>query len=329
MNYSKFLKYLKPLLRFIRNLLILLVVILLGVGTWWTYRVFSRPWKMHKEEQLASGARYERRVWKEPRPALIHIIELDLTKVKVEEILITPPNSSRGLEHLADFTSEFAKANDVDIAINGSFYTPCHTHRVWDFYPQQGEPVDIMATAIYDGVQYSAPEQRKQQRHILYWEQDRFKTFRDGEAPEGVKFALPGGDLLVQNGKSEPLTHRRTNSYAPRSGIGWDAEGKKIWLIVVDGRQPRYSVGVNLQEFAKMFADLGVEEALNLDGGGSSTLVAFKKGKHRILNAPIHRRVPMNERPVPNHLGFKLKLRTDASQRQKVAQSDANQPQEE
>ncbi len=285
MDYSKFLKYLKPLLRLIRNLLILIAVILLGVGTWWTYRLFNRPWKSDKEEEFASGASYERRVWKDPRPALIHVIELDLAKVMIEEILITPPNSSRGLEHLADYTSEFAKTNKVDIAINGSFYTPCHTHRVWDFYPQQGEPVDVMATAIYDGVQYSDPEQKKRKRHILYWEQNRFKTFRDGDAPEGVKFALPGGDLLVKNGK------------------------KKIWLIVVDGRQPRYSVGVNLQEFAKIFVDLGADEALNLDGGGSSTLVAFKKGKHRILNAPIHRRVPLNERPVANHLGFRLSQR--------------------
>ena len=242
---------------------------------------------------------------------MIHIVEIDLTDVELEEIIITPPNSSKGLEHLADFTSEFARRNQVDLAINGSFYTPCHTHRVWDFYPQQGEPVDVFATAVYDGVQYSNPEEKGRKRHVLYWEDKRFKTFPDGEIPNGVQFALPGGDLLVKNGKAEPLAFRRKESFAPRSGIGWDREGKKIWLIAVDGRQPRYSVGTNLQEFAQLFVDLGAEEALNLDGGGSSTLVALRKGKHKVLNAPIHRRIPMNERPVPNHLGLKLKLRDD------------------
>ena len=62
MDYSKFLKYLKPLLRLIRNLLILLAVILLGAGTWWTYRLFNRPWKSNKKEEFTSGASYERRV---------------------------------------------------------------------------------------------------------------------------------------------------------------------------------------------------------------------------------------------------------------------------
>jgi hypothetical protein len=309
MVYSKFFPFLKPTLRFLRSLLILFVLILLFIGAWWILRLLSRPWRIDKIEELANGARYERIYRKEPRSALIHIVELDSSKVEIEEILITPPNSSKGLEHLADFTSNFAKTFEVDLAINGSFYTPCHTHRVWDFYPQQGEPVEIFATAVYDGVQYSKPEESKHKRHVLYWEGTRFKTFVDGELPKGVKYALPGGDLLVRNGKSETLVHRRKHSFAPRSGIGWYADGSKLWIVAVDGRQPKYSVGLNLEEFSQLFVGLGADEALSLDGGGSSTLVARKKGKLRLLNAPIHRRVPMNERPVANHLGFRFQER--------------------
>ena len=43
--------------------------------------------------------------------------------------------------------------------------------------------------------------------------------------------------------------------------------------MTVDGRQPRYSVGVTLLEAARLMRALGASEALNLDGGGSTTMV--------------------------------------------------------
>ena len=49
---------------------------------------------------------------------------------------------------------------------------------------------------------------------------------------------------------------------------------------------------------------LGVDKAMNLDGGGSSTLVATKEGGLKILNAPYHTRIWMRERPIANHLGI-------------------------
>ena len=286
---------------------------MLAVGTWWLFRLASRPSRVNISKTLSSGATYEKLFWKDPQLALIHIVEIDSTKVEIQEILTNPPNPSKGLEHLAGFTTDFAKEHDVDLAINGSFYTPCHTHRVWDFYPQAGEPVDVLATAVYDGVQYSLPENGKQKRYVLCWEEKQFKIFKDGEMPEGVQYAIPGGDLLVMNGVAETLAHRSQSSFQPRTAIGWNENHSKIWIIVVDGRQPRYSEGVSLHQLAKLFVERGANQALNLDGGGSSILVALKKGKHKTLNAPIHRRVPMNERPVPNHLGLKLRPRLDSS----------------
>ena len=82
-----------------------------------------------------------------------------------------------------------------------------------------------------------------------------------------------------------------------------DATGTILWLIVVDGRQDQYSEGVTLGELAEIVSHLGAESALNLDGGGSSTLVMETDVGPKILNAPIHRRIQMFERPVANHLG--------------------------
>jgi exopolysaccharide biosynthesis protein len=72
----------------------------------------------------------------------------------------------------------------------------------------------------------------------------------------------------------------------------------------VDGRQPFYSEGITLNELARLMISLGAQDAMNLDGGGSSTMVvASKDGQPRILNSPIDNYIPGRERPVANHLG--------------------------
>jgi hypothetical protein len=57
----------------------------------------------------------------------------------------------------------------------------------------------------------------------------------------------------------------------PRTAVGVTADGKML-LVVVDGRQPGYSVGMTLQELANLMQSLGAQNAINLDGGGSSTM---------------------------------------------------------
>ena len=66
----------------------------------------------------------------------------------------------------------------------------------------------------------------------------------------------------------------------PRTAVGYTSEGDLL-LLIVDGRQSE-SRGVNLDELAKIMKDIGAVEALNLDGGGSSSI--FAKG--RLLNRP-------------------------------------------
>jgi exopolysaccharide biosynthesis protein len=96
---------------------------------------------------------------------------------------------------------------------------------------------------------------------------------------------------------------------APRTSLGVDASGSKLILIIVDGRQPLYSEGVTIKEMADIMLEYGGENAINLDGGGSSTLVITdpKTGKVRVMNSPIDRYIPGNERYIANHLGLFIK----------------------
>ena len=89
----------------------------------------------------------------------------------------------------------------------------------------------------------------------------------------GIFDAIGGTPLLVSEGQI--VLGDCTISFClrhSRSGVGVTPEGKLL-LVVVDGRRPDYSVGMSLEEFARLFLRLGATFSMNLDGGGSSTLV--------------------------------------------------------
>jgi exopolysaccharide biosynthesis protein len=86
----------------------------------------------------------------------------------------------------------------------------------------------------------------------------------------GVFDAVGGFPMLLQDGRIVACTISCGSQ--PRTAVGVTADGR-ILLVVVDGRQPRWSVGPTHVEFARILRDLGAETALNLDGGGSSTMV--------------------------------------------------------
>jgi exopolysaccharide biosynthesis protein len=75
----------------------------------------------------------------------------------------------------------------------------------------------------------------------------------------------------------------------PRTAAGLARDGRELILVVVDGRQKPYSDGMTLRELAELFRSLGASQALNLDGGGSSTFVladSTAPNGLRIMNRP-------------------------------------------
>jgi hypothetical protein len=112
--------------------------------------------------------------------------------------------------------------------------------------------------------------------------------------------AVGGFPMLVQTGRGVvaeqpgviptfgPVRH-------PRTAVGWDQAGRRLLWVVVDGRHPGYSDGMTLAELERLFLDLGATHAINLDGGGSTTLVL----RGRIANRPSD---PSGERAVANAL---------------------------
>lgn len=87
----------------------------------------------------------------------------------------------------------------------------------------------------------------------------------------------------------------------PRTAVGIDRSGRRLWLAVIDGRQQGYSMGMTLRQTAELLQAVGATKALNLDGGGSSAMVIRHPGKDtlRVVNRPSD---AGGERPVANAL---------------------------
>ena len=112
--------------------------------------------------------------------------------------------------------------------------------------------------------------------------------------------------MVVQNGVTVKNLAAQTPS--PRTAIGVNKNGRWLIFMVVDGRQEGYSEGVTFPELAELLISYGVYTGVNMDGGGSSTMVIKGiDGKARILNSPIDQNIPGKERAVANHLGLYIK----------------------
>ncbi|WP_229786861.1 phosphodiester glycosidase family protein [Actinokineospora fastidiosa] len=117
----------------------------------------------------------------------------------------------------------------------------------------------------------------------------------DGSVP---RTAIGGNQLLIRDGEivapPDPLH--------PRTAVGFSHDGTKMFLLTVDGRQGPYMLGLNLRDVASMLKEMGAHNALNLDGGGSSTMVAREPGAEgvRVENRPSDGA----ERLVPNGLAL-------------------------
>ncbi|HNY11466.1 MAG TPA: phosphodiester glycosidase family protein [Candidatus Wallbacteria bacterium] len=104
---------------------------------------------------------------------------------------------------------------------------------------------------------------------------------------EKTQFAVGGGPRLLRDGSvincaaDEKFRPDVAKGRAPRTAIGMTSTGKLL-LVCVDGRQPKTSAGMNLKELSALMVKLGAVDAMNLDGGGSTTLYLMGK----VMNSP-------------------------------------------
>ena len=280
-----------------RNATAILVLLLLCLCSPLLYYV-GRPLPIELRKEIYDGVVYYRRVHFSPYPMIAHIVTVD-TNAENLSFLVTPGDKDESLPLRARTTSKFLREFNVQIAINGDGFTPWNSSGPLFYYPHSGDRVKPNGYAASKGDVYSTIRKNP----TLFISKDNKISF---SKPSKVYNAISGDRWLVRNGK--PVVGLDDVTPSPRTAVGIDDGGEKLIIIVVDGRQPLYSSGATLKELANYLVYYGAENAINLDGGGSSTLV-FEGflGTSNVVNSPIQGGIPGRERPVGNHLGIYVK----------------------
>ncbi|WP_024653229.1 phosphodiester glycosidase family protein [Borrelia persica] len=183
-------------------------------------------------------------------------------------------------------TSQFLISNKVDIAINTSPYTMKGTM----FYPN--------GLYIYDKkIIFNA----KKDQGLIIIKNNKIILNPNHDEIKNSDYGFSGFFSLIKNGK---YTKNFKDNKHPRTIIGTDTENKHLYLITVEGRGTNNSKGISLNEAIDLSLSYGVDNSINLDGGGSSTLVTIVNNLPYKLNATSN--LFGQERIVPFHLGIKL-----------------------
>ena len=211
-------------------------------------------------------------VWSEKGPWAVHVLRLELERCDLG--LRVLPAGEAGLYEagLATVTELVGEAGGVLAAVNGDFFTP------------EGRPLgpEVAAGQIL----------WSRERPALEWTPGRAPwigtVVREASGLSAgiwVSRTRPGRTQVI-GGFPELLDAGHpvmddnpdsdqgfTSLRHPRTGVAYDPEARRLWVMVVDGRQGLYSSGMTLAEMTATLSATGAAEALNLDGGGSSVMV--------------------------------------------------------
>jgi hypothetical protein len=264
-----------------------------------------------------------------PGPLAGVVARVDLSKVNVKVALADPrdPDGDGPNVGQLDTTTQAAHRHNFDLAMNASFFAVTKSRevdgkKVGYFVGNGGQPV---GWHVSDGKVVTTPADIKL-RSALVITKDGNVSIREKltEMPGDVQFAVSGNAVMLLQGevKGSVLDLIRH----PRSAVGVSEDGKTLLLVAVDGRQdkvvpkacggedcPPHSRGVSMGELGELMKKLGAYTALNLDGGGSTALVARDPatGAHMLMNRPSDRTVMglpvLMERAVIDVIGVTIK----------------------
>ena len=198
--------------------------------------------------------------------------------------------------------SEIAKRENFDVTINASFFTARDTKDAEGV--KSGYVRDKWAKAVglamTGGKLWSS---QAKDNFVSFWIDGDHRAHLGAieRVPDDAAQIVQGNAWLLRDDKPVEQTTKMMQVRHPRTAIDLDRAGKKLILLTVDGRRPGVSLGMTGDELSVELQKLGAETAINLDGGGTTTLVLRdpQTGEQKILNQPSDTR----ERAVADVVG--------------------------
>jgi hypothetical protein len=267
------------------HLLCISVFLIGGCGRSASDTTLTQPWcSLYHGISCATGETLA------PRQQKVYVIRADLKQPNIE-FFSTPDNGDNPRMTDGQTTSEFLLMYGCKVAINANPFAPV----------DQTRPRDIHGLAISRGNLISGIDPRYPSLLITHDNHAIITDVNEGTNLMNVWTAVSGFSIVLRNGTNIG----DGKSVHPRSAVGISKDGRYLYLVAIDGRQPGYSEGATLYETAEWLKQFGAYNGLNLDGGGSTTLV--RSDNHNgviVLNRPIHLNKPGNQRIVGNNLGI-------------------------
>ncbi|MDP0491619.1 MAG: phosphodiester glycosidase family protein [Verrucomicrobiota bacterium JB023] len=225
----------------------------------------------------------------EPRPIKVTVARID-TWAEGVRLFVTPGNGPALHEVDARKTTSFLDEFDLEVALNATGFTSIS---------KEGTAIGVIGFSVSDHEVVSPLEGEAPVFVVDEKGRGRIERFPFAEDAFDDAFVAVQGwygakGMLVDDGKAIA----EVVDVHPRSAVGVSKDQRFIYLATFDGRQPKYSEGASLRDMAVFLRDLSCWDAMNLDGGGSTTLVVKIEGEATILNRPSG-----SERAVANHIG--------------------------
>lgn len=229
-----------------------------------------------KAEKLHDGILHAFIYPKEPRLMKIHTVRVDLQSPGID-FIATAKDKDFGKPmpdfpkmtimtkrlRVRDFVKQkCAEGHNVLVAANATPWSPWRspfTHIYGGNISLLINEFDIIGDKKKDTPAFIVNRDNKVEIRVVKGNEDR-KNFR---------FALAGFSIILKN--SEVVI--KYKDYHPRTCYGISADGRYLYLMTVDGRQKLVSEGASVVECAEFMRYFGAADAINMDGGGSTTLV--------------------------------------------------------
>ncbi|MFV9474230.1 phosphodiester glycosidase family protein [Advenella sp. RU8] len=234
---------------------------------------------VHAKEQVSPCIQYET-----ADQNRVHIARVDLHCPSIK-IIGTPIKQSN------QTTSNFAFPNKTTVAINGAFFDENNKPQGLNVsngirWPNSYDTTHhaFLACTTNNHCFIEAPNRKTAHNPAWHTVISGWQTLKNGS------YICPRG--------SQRICHSNARGQHPRTAVGLSDNNRYLYLVVVEGRKTDFQ-GYTLNQLARLFKKMGVNNALNLDGGGSSTMVV---NRTRVNELPS--RQFFLERNVANHLGI-------------------------
>src|SRR5262245_32241146 len=216
-----------------------------------------------------------------------HAVRIDL-KAPGIDFLATPPMADQPAKTAGQKTSSFLTTHRCQLAINGAVFGPVRG--------EEGKEQTIAGLHVSRGKVVSKGN-GKYDALLLSKKKEASVASPPFDLTD-VHNAVGGFQSVLSHGKvPESRPDYNSGALHPRTAAGISADGRYLYLLVIDGRQREWSQGASIEEVGHWLKGLGAADGINLDGGGTTTLViADGDGKPKVLNRPIHGNRPATER---------------------------------